>query len=245
MTGAATIDRASELERKIDALTAQVEFLTEEALHQRRRRIALEELQADLTPIAMTAVERSAYTLDGVDIDPGDLFQLGARVAANARLLETMIVQLESLADLATDIAPIVSQGVDLAIAKAAGFEERGYFEFAGAAAGVVDRVVANYTREDVEALGDNIVQMLEIIRDLTQPEMLAVAQRLLAVVHRQSEMATREPEEPPGLFTLMGKLRDPEIRRGMGRALDTFAAVSTAPHRTNETTTTTPEEVR
>ncbi|MFO7700298.1 MAG: DUF1641 domain-containing protein, partial [Acidimicrobiia bacterium] len=59
------------------------------------------------------------------------------------------------------------------------------------------------------------------------------------------SEMATREPEEPPGLFTLMGKLRDPEIRRGMGRALDTFAAVSTAPHRPYETTTTTPEEVR
>lgn len=244
MTDVAAIDRASELERKIDALTAQVGFLTEEALAQRTRRIALEELQADLTPIAMTAIERSAYTLDGVDIDPGDLFQLGARVAANARLLETMLVQLESLADLATDISPIVSQGVDLAIAKTAAFEERGYFEFAGAAVGVVDRVVTNYSREDVEALGDNIVQMLEIIKDLTQPEMLAVAQRLLDVVHRQSEMAQREPEEPPGLFALMGKLRDPEIRRGMGRALDTFAAVSTAPDRTNETHTTTPEEV-
>lgn len=244
MTDAVTIDRASELERKIDALTAQVEFLTEEALAQRRRRIALEELQADLTPIAVTAVERSAYTLDGVDIDPGDLFQLGARVAANARLLEAMIVQLQSLADLAGDISPVVSQAVDLTIAKTADFEERGYFEFAAAAAGVVDRVVTNYTREDVEALGDNIVQMLDIIKDLTQPEMLAVAQRLLAVVHRQSEMATRTPEGPPGLFALMGKLRDPEIRRGMGRALDTFAAVSTAPDQAKETTTTTPQEV-
>lgn len=229
MTDSATIDRAAELERKIDALSAQVQFLTEEALAQRRGRIALEELRADLTPIAMSAVERTAYTLDDQEIDPGDLLQLAARVAANAQLLDKVLVQLESLTALARDLQPIIGQGVEMAIATTARFEERGYFEFAGAAGGVVDRIVTNYSAEDVEALGDNVVQILDIVKDLTQPDVLAVAQRALDAVHRQTVMAGDVEEAPPGLFALAGKLRDPEIRRGMGRALDTLAAMSSA----------------
>lgn len=230
MTESATIDRASELERKIDALTAQVEFLTEEAHAQRQRRIALEELQADLAPIAMMAVERSAYTLDEIEIDPSDLLRLGARVAANAALLESMVAQLESLNALVADMSPIVQQGVAMAIDRAGQLEEKGYFEFAEAAISVVDEVVTNYTREDVEALAENIVQMLDIIKDLTQPEMLAVAQRLLDVVQRQAAAAAEVPEQPPSFLALARKLREPEVRRGMGRALDTLSAVSTTP---------------
>lgn len=227
MTDSATIDRATGLESKIDALTAQVDFLTEEAHQQRRRRVALEELQADLTPIATMAIERSAYTLDSVEIDPSDLLQLGARVAANAALLERLLIQLESMNALVVDIMPIVHQGVGLAIDRTAQLEDKGYFEFAEAAIGVVDRVVTNYSKDDVEALADNVVQMLDIIKDITQPEMLAVAQRLLDVVHRQAELGSQTDEPAPGLFALAGKMRDPEIRRGMGRALDTFKAVS------------------
>jgi uncharacterized protein YjgD (DUF1641 family) len=243
VTDSATLDRTTRLEEKIDVLTEQVQLLTVEAAAQRKRRVALEELQADLTPIAMTAIERSADTLERVQIDPSDLVQLAVRVAANADMLEGMLIQLQSLNELAADTKPIVAQGVEMAINQAAMFEEKGYFEFADATVGILDRIVTTYTREDVEALGDNIVQMLEIVKDLTQPQMLAVAQRLLDVVHRQAEMAEREPEEdPPGLIALAGKMRDPEIRRGMGRALDTFKAVSAAdmpPESTKPTDTT------
>ncbi|MGI9586572.1 MAG: DUF1641 domain-containing protein [Acidimicrobiia bacterium] len=229
MTESATLDRTAHLEEKIDLLTEQVQFLTAEASAQRMRRIALEELQADLTPIAAAALARSADTLDDAQIDPADLVQLGIRVAANARMLEGVLVQLEALNELAADAKPIVNQGVELAISQAARFEEKGYFAFAEATAGIVDRIVTTYTKEDVEALGDNVVQILEIVKDLTQPQMLAVAQRLLDVVQRQAEINGSEPEDPPGLFALAGKMRDPEIRRGMGRALDTFKAVSAA----------------
>ena len=70
-------------------------------------------------------------------------------------------------------------------------------FEFIGAGMGVMDKIVTSYSREDVEALGDNVVHMLEIVKDLTQPEMLAVAERLLDVVQRQAQVAALEPEEP------------------------------------------------
>ena len=178
MTGTATTDRTAEMERKVDQLTKQIAFLTEqisilveEETAQRRRRNTMEELM--------------------------------------------------------TDAMPIISQGVELAIAMAGEFEERGYIEFATAGIGVVDRIVTNFTPEEVEALGDNVVHMVGIVKDLTQPEMLAVADRLLDVVQRQTRAAELEPEKAPGLIALAGKMRDPEIRLGLARALNTFKAVS------------------
>jgi len=227
VTGPATIDRTAELESKIDQLAEQIAFLTEEATAERQRRQAMEELQTDLTPIAMRAIERTAYALDGAKIDPQDLLQLAVRVAANARTIEAMLIQLESMTELMTDVKPIVNRGVELAIAAAGEFEEKGYMEFAVAGAGVVDRIVTNFSKEDVEALGDNVVNMLEIVKDLTQPEMLAVADRLLNVVQRQASAAALEPEKPPSLLALLGTMRDPEIRMGLARALNTFKAVS------------------
>ena len=227
MTDSATLDRTAELERKIDALTEQVQFLTEEAVAQARRRRALEELQADLTPIAMQAIEQSAYALDGVNIDPSALLRLAVRVAENADAIDNLMIQLRAMNELAADIMPIVNTAVGSLIESADKLEQRGYFEFAEAGLGVVDRVVTGYSKDDVEALGDNIVNMLDIIKDLTQPEMLAMAERVLDIVHRQAEIEEPADKPAPGLFALAGKIRDPEIRRGLGRALDTFKAVA------------------
>jgi uncharacterized protein YjgD (DUF1641 family) len=229
MTDTATVDRTAELEAKIDALTIQVQFLADEAVEQRRRRIAMEELQADLTPIATAAVGNAAVALDRADIDAGDLVNLAVRVAENADLLEKAIAQLESINDLVVDVMPIVKQGIELAIEKAARLEEAGYFEFAEAGIGVIDRIVTGYSKEDVEALADNVVQMLDIVKDLTQPDMLAVTQRMLDVVHKQGEISSETMAEPPSLFALAGKVRDPEVRMGIGRALDTLKAVASA----------------
>jgi uncharacterized protein YjgD (DUF1641 family) len=220
-------DRTAELEAKIDALTVQVQFLADEAVEQRRRRIALEELQTDLTPIATAAIGNAAIALDEANIDPTELVSLAVRVAENADLLEKAVGQLESINDLVVDVMPIVKQGIELAIEKAAFLEEAGYFDFVEAGIGVIDRVVTGYSKEDVEALGDNVVQMLDIVKDLTQPDMLAVTQRMLDVVHKQAEISGETPTEPPGLFALAGKMRDPEVRMGIGRALDTLKAVS------------------
>ncbi len=227
MTDTIAPDRTAELDAKTDALTAQVQFLADGAVEQRRRRISMEELQADLTPIATAAIGNVAIALDEAEIDPADIVSLAIRVAENAELLEKAVAQLESINDLVVDVMPIVKQGIELAIEKAAMLEEAGYFDFIEAGIGVIDRVVTGYSKEDVEALGDNVVQMLDIVKDLTQPDMLAVTQRMLDVVHKQAEISSETVTEPPSLFALAGKVRDPEVRMGIGRALDTLKAVS------------------
>ncbi len=55
-TAALTEAPLAELSEKLDRLTAQVEFLTEEALRQRRRQQQWDDLIADLTPVSKEAL---------------------------------------------------------------------------------------------------------------------------------------------------------------------------------------------
>jgi uncharacterized protein YjgD (DUF1641 family) len=228
MTVEAT-DRIAELERKIDVMAAQMEVVAAEAREQRLRRQQWQELVSDLAPISGEAMTLASRELEAVQdfVEPSDMLRLLRRILRNTNNIEEGLAKYESAMELLSDAGPLASQAVANLIEVMDEYDRRGYFEFAGAGLGVVDRIVTNYSKEDVEALGDNVVHMLDIVKNLTQPEMLAVAERLLEVVQRQQRAAVLEPEEPPSLFALAGKMRDPEIRRGMGRALNTFKAVS------------------
>ncbi len=121
--------------------------------------------------------------------------------------------------------------------------DRKGYFRFAGAAVGVADRVVTNFDEHDVELLGDNVVAMLEALREVTQPEMLAFVSRMVGAVHAEQEAVDWETAEPPSLWALARQMRDPDVRRGMARALHTLrsVAVETGPHADGRTETPTP----
>ncbi|MEN8114760.1 MAG: DUF1641 domain-containing protein [Actinomycetota bacterium] len=222
-------DRIAELERKLDAMSAQLAVVAEEAREQRLRREQWDELRSDLAPIAGEAMTLASNELEAMQdfVQPEDMLRLLRRILRNTKNIEDGMARYESLMDFLDDASPIAHEAFTKMLTTLEGFEQRGYFEFANSGLGVVDRVVTAYSKEDVEALGDNVVQMLDIVKDLTQPEMLAVATRMLDAVQRQQRAAELEPEEPPGLFALAGQMRDPEVRRGLARALNTFKVVS------------------
>ena len=222
-------DRIAELEQKIDGLSTQVDLLVEELREQRLRRQQWDELRADLTPIAGEAMTLASNELESIQewVQPEDMLRLLRRVLRNTKNIEDGMARYESLMDLLDDAGPLTGEAVTMILTTLEDFEQRGYFEFAQAGIGIVDKVVTAYSKEDVEALGDNVVQMLDIVKNLTQPEMLAVAQRMLDAVQRQQAAAELEPTEPPGLISLAGQIRDPEVRRGLARALNTFKVVS------------------
>ena len=92
---------------------------------------------------------------------------------------------------------------------------------------GVVDKVVTNFSEEDVTALGDNVVTILNTVKEITQPEMLALLQRMIDALQHQQDAIEAEPEDPPGMWALLRKMRDPDVRRGINRALTTLGSVS------------------
>ena len=153
----------------------------------------------------------------------------------NLRMVSDLVADLT---ELGPDVMARVVDGLDVA-------DRKGYFGFAGAAVGVADRVVTNFDEHDVEQLGDNVVAMLEALREVARPEMLAFVSRMVEAVHAEQEAVGWETEEPPSLWALGRQLRDPDVRRGMARALHTLrsVAVETGPHadRRPGTPTTTP----
>lgn len=122
----------------------------------------------------------------------------------------------ESVTDLTGDLTPIAYQSMESLTRALSEAEQKGYIDFAKSGAGVVDRVVTSFSEEDVEALGDNIVLILETVKEMTQPEVMRMMQSTFHKVSDTEDMTG----PPPGLFALLGQMRDPEVRRGLNRLM-------------------------
>ena len=125
-------------------------------------------------------------------------------------------------AELVEDMAPVAREAMTSLTETLTEAERRGYFGFARSGLGVVDKVVTSFSEEDVKALGDNIVLILETIKQMTQPQVMAMLQRTVDVV------GEKEPTEPPSLFALVRELREPQVRRGLARAISMLRSVGT-----------------
>jgi uncharacterized protein YjgD (DUF1641 family) len=123
-------------------------------------------------------------------------------------------------AELVTDLAPVAEEAMTSLTEILAEAERRGYFGFARSGMGVLDKVVTSFSEEDVEALGDNIVLILDTIKQMTQPDVMAMLQRTVDVAREP------EPAEPPSLFALLKEMREPEVRRGLARAISMLRSV-------------------
>jgi uncharacterized protein YjgD (DUF1641 family)/tetrahydromethanopterin S-methyltransferase subunit G len=212
-----------EINRKLDALTAQVEAIANEAAIQRQRRDAWVELLEDVRPVTNQAFEMVVDQLDEVEeyVNLSDLGHLAKRVLRNTRNLETMLDQLESVMELVDDAAPIGRSAVFTLMQQLENFEQKGYFAFGKEAVGIVDHVVSSFTPEDVHALGDNVVLILNTVKEMTQPEVMTLLRRTASTVRDQ------EPPEDVSLFALLRQMRDPAVKRGLAKALMTLRSIS------------------
>ena len=119
----------------------------------------------------------------------------------------------DSVKELTSDMTPIARQALTSVANALVEAEGRGYIDFAKSGVGVVDRVMTSFSQEDVESLGDNVVLILETVKEMTQPELM---QMMRSTLHEVSEIEETGP--PPGMFELMRQMREPEVRRGLAR---------------------------
>ncbi len=117
--------------------------------------------------------------------------------------------------------------------------EQHGYLDFARSSLGVVDRIVTNFDEEDVTALGDNVVLILETVREMTQPEIMTMLRRTAHLVNEPGAV----PAEPPSLFALLREMRDPQVRVGLARMLGLLRSLGVPPPDTTTASTPAHEE--
>lgn len=225
----AAVERIGVLEAKIDLLTEQLAILTADAEHRRRQRESFEDLTGDLSRVSHDAMALATRELDTLSqtADLADVVVLLRRLVEVAPTLDRMLVALTSVAELVDDAAPLGTDLMAMLTERLDEIDRKGYFAFAGAAVGVADRVVTSFDEHDVELLGDNVVAILEVLREVTQPEMLVFLRRMLDAVQTEQAAVEAEQATPPSLWSLVRQLRDPDVRRGMNRALHTLRTVS------------------
>ena len=80
--------------------------------------------------------------------------------------------------ELLDEMSPILKEVMAVSTDQLQGLEERGYFDFGRETLKVMDTIVTSYSAEDVQQLGDNVVRILDTVRRVTQPDMLAHRRR-------------------------------------------------------------------
>jgi uncharacterized protein YjgD (DUF1641 family) len=78
----------------------------------------------------------------------------------------------------------------------------------------ILDRVVTSFDEEDLRLLGENVVLILETVKEMTQPDVMQMLQRTARIL--------RYDEEPAkvSLFRLLREMREPEVKLGLHRML-------------------------
>ncbi len=207
----------ADLNQKIDVLTAQVAYLTDQAQIAERQRQERTELVHDLTPLANQAFGLAVEQLEEVQeyIDLGDLLRLLKRLLRNGRNLEKMLDQLESLADLLETVGPLANDAFGNAVDVLAEMESKGYFTFARGGARLMDQVVASLDEAELNQLSENVPILLDLVKQAAQPAVLSVANRTFT-------SAISELSKPVAFsyMDLLRQMRDPATRRGLALTL-------------------------
>lgn len=213
----------TELTQKLDALTAQVAYLTEQARIAERSRQDRDELLRDAMPIVNDAFRLTVEQLEEVQehVDLADVLRLLKRLARNGRNIDRMLDLLESGMDLTQTIGPLGNDAFSKAVDILAEMERKGYFAFARGGARIVDNIVTSFTADEVEQLGDNVVLILRTVKDMTQPEVMSFLRHTV-------NLAEREAEAPVDISyrSLLGQMRDPNMRRGLAVAMKVLSGI-------------------
>lgn len=218
----------AELTAKIDALTAQVAYLTEQAQAAERARAERAELMSAMMPIANDAMRLATEQLEEIEpyVRGEDLLRLVKKLVRNGPNFEMLLDQLGSLLELADIVMPMMTPAFDQATTGLAELEKRGYFTFAQGGIRIMDNIVTAFSEEDVRKLGDNIVLILQTVKEMTQPETMNFVRNTVQVIDREKDA----PVET-SLLALLGQMRDPNVRRGLAitlRVLRTIGAQTT-----------------
>ena len=208
------------LHQKVDRLTEMVEA-------QYRRQLQIEELAQEVLPIANHAVKLTIDELDeiGGEFQIEDLLYLLKRLLRDTRMLIKLLDRLEAISQLGDEVELLGKQVFNNVVEALDRMEREGYFVFAQGGWRIVQKIVTEFTEDDVNALGDNIVTILKTVRNMTQPEIMALANNAIDAI-RQDDSG----EENVSIWWLIREMGDPKVRRGLARTLNIVKALADQP---------------
>jgi uncharacterized protein YjgD (DUF1641 family) len=230
-----TIEIDTNLEDQVKVLNDKLDIVLEELNFQRNRREQVEDLMNDVSLIGKDLFETTVNRLDkaGVEINGYDLERLVLKIARNVKTFNVLLDTIESGNDLFRDLSPVIKQiGLDL-INTLHKLEEKGYFIFFRELLNILDKVITHFTVDDLKALADNIVTILETIKNLTQPDMLKAVNNAVAIYKNLDTESIKEISMLKALRMMNSK----DGRRALGFIMTFLINVAKSTEQNNSNT--------
>jgi uncharacterized protein YjgD (DUF1641 family) len=203
------------MQEQINEINRKLDLVLEEVYAQKQSRETMTDLVDDLSIVGKDVFQTTVQRLDkeGVELDADTLASIGIRLLANLENINNMLEMMESMNDFVKDVSPIAHQVGLTAIEKVNELDQKGYIDFFKEMAKVADNVITHFTLEDVRELADKIVPILEMVKEITQPDMLESVHNAV-VVYKNLE-TENIPEY--SIWKLMREMNSPEMKKGMG----------------------------
>ncbi len=206
---------AENTSKQIAELNMKVDTILEYVNQQRLKSEAINDLIDDVSIIGKDVYDSTVKALDEheVVLEPDELRELGIRVAQNVGNFNAMLDTLGSAMDLMKDVGPIANEVILDSTKKLNEFEQKGYFEFLREFGHIIDNIVTHYDVEDMRMLADNVVAILDTVKNLTQPDMLKSVDNAVKV------FASLEMDNIPeySIFRVMREMNKPEMKKALG----------------------------
>lgn len=207
----------AELNGKIDALTAQVAWLAQQAQAAERAREERTELLRDVMPIANDAMRLATAQLQEVEdyVDLKDLLRILKKLARATPFIEQMLDQIDGFKDLLQIAGPMSKDLFNKAESMLDEADHKGYFTFAKGGMKIMDNIVTSFSEDDIRQLGDNVVLILRTLKQMTQPEVMTFLNQTVTDVGKDTEAPI-----DISYRSLISQMRDPNVRRGLGMTM-------------------------
>jgi tRNA 2-thiouridine synthesizing protein E len=140
-----------------------------------------------------------------------------------------LVEQQKKRQELYDELSPILREVLGAATEKLDAVEKRGWLQFAGALGEVATRILDHYSADDVRALGGAIVAILDTVRAMTQPEVLAIVGEAGAALQHADEA------QPIGMLGMMRASRDGDVQKGMAVLMELLRHVGRATQKVAE----------
>ena len=217
----------SNIQEQINDINRKLDIVLDEIVAQRETRKSIEDLTADLTIIGQDMFASTVTELDnaGVEVDGEAVKVLILKLIRNVDTLTELFEMLESGKDLLSDLTPIIQQvGLD-GMHLMNDVEQKGYFNFLRESMKIMDNIVTHFSVEDLQSLADNIVTILETVKNLTQPEMLKTINNTLTV-YKSIQINNIEEYS---IFKALREMNSKEMKKGIGFMITFLKNISQA----------------
>ena len=204
-----------DIQIQINEINRKLDLIIEDRVVQKQNQDAVIDLVDDLSIVGKDAFKSVVEGLDnaGIELDGDSIKYLILSFIRNVDNINTLIMTLENVMDLAKDAGPILKEvGID-AVDKFKEADDKGYFEVIRQFAKAIDNVMSKFPKEDMEGLGEKIESVLNTLLVIIDP---AFMDKIGMFVQTYKEIDhTNIPSY--SIFRVMRELNKPDMKKSIG----------------------------